>query len=104
MIVLRSLGKILTYHLGSMVLGPLLIGAVMIIRSILFLISPSFQKAERLEEARGRTTATDKCLGAMDNFVQMIGSFGYVAVAIGGKTFVRGSSQAYGLIKRNQSR
>ncbi|KAJ3275818.1 hypothetical protein HK104_003832 [Borealophlyctis nickersoniae] len=101
--VVRSLGRTVRYHLGSIAIGSLLIAIVMVVRVLVWW-------AQRQAAATGGNKnkfakyvfGCIQCLlAALTKLIKFINKNAYIEIAVRGRGFFSSASAAFGLILRN---
>lgn len=101
--VLKSFGRTLRYHLGSIAAGSLLIAIVEFIRVILYQIQRKAQQSN-LTVLKYIVACLQCCMKCVSMIVKFINRNAYIIVAITGKSFFASAGHATGLMLKNAVR
>jgi len=96
--VLKSLGRALTFHFGSLALGSLLLAIVQFLNFLLKLSKKTNQK-NRL--AVFIISCFQCCLGCVQRIIQFIDRFAYIYIAMHGDSFCGSAKNVFNLVSRN---
>ncbi|KAJ3321000.1 hypothetical protein HDV06_004659 [Boothiomyces sp. JEL0866] len=101
--VLRSLGRTLLYHLGSIAVGSLLIAIVEFIRIVLYEIQRRVKKTKN-QFLVYLVACLQCCMKVVSMLVKFINRNAYIYLAITGKAFFKSAGEATSLIVKNALR
>ncbi|KAJ3269102.1 hypothetical protein HDV01_001875 [Terramyces sp. JEL0728] len=101
--VIRSLGRVFRYHLGSMVLGAAIITIVELIRIFLFHIQKKVSKS-KVKALKYVVACAQCCMTIVEKIVKFVNKNAYVFIAITGKAFFKSAGAATALLLRNAAK
>ncbi|KAJ3272222.1 hypothetical protein HDV01_005876 [Terramyces sp. JEL0728] len=101
--VLRSLGRTLLYHLGSIAVGSLLIAIVEFIRILLYEVQRRIKKTQN-QFLIYLVACLQCCMKVVSMLVKFINRNAYIYLAITGKAFFKSAGEATALIVKNALR
>ena len=101
--VMKSLGRTLKYHLGSIAAGSLLIAIVEFIRIVLYQVQRKVQQSN-VKVLQYLVACLQCCMKCVSMIVKFINRNAYIIVAITGKSFFASASHATGLMLKNAVR
>ncbi|KAJ3311676.1 hypothetical protein HDV04_003821 [Boothiomyces sp. JEL0838] len=101
--VLRSFGRTLLYHLGSIAVGSLLIAIVEFIRIVLYEIQRRVKKTQN-KFLIYLVACLQCCMKVVAMLVKFINKNAYIYLAITGKAFFKSAGEATSLIVKNALR
>lgn len=97
--LLRSLGRTLRYHLGSIFFGSFIIAVIQLIRLILMAIDRYTKKQQKANFAlKLAIKCTQCCMWCLEKTVKFITAYCYIYVAMQGSGFCRSCFATFGLI------
>eukprot|EP00741_Cyanophora_paradoxa_P008028 tig00001239_g7767.t1 len=96
----QAFGRSVTYHLGSLALGSLLIAVVKFIRAVLAYIERKFKELQN-PVVKYVCCCVQCCLWCFEKFLKFITRNAYIEIAITGKSFCSAAADAFGLLLRN---
>ncbi|KAJ3253641.1 hypothetical protein HK103_000429 [Boothiomyces macroporosus] len=98
--VMRSFGRVLLYHLGSIALGSLLIAIVEFIRLVLYEIQRRVKKTNN-QFLTYLVACLQCCMKVVAMLVKFVNKNAYIYIAITGKAFFKSAGEATALIIKN---
>ncbi|KAJ3258982.1 hypothetical protein HK103_003123 [Boothiomyces macroporosus] len=101
--VMRSLGRVFRYHLGSMVLGAAIITIVELIRLFLFHLQQKVSKS-KVKALKYIVACAQCCMLIVEKIVKFVNKNAYVFIAITGKAFFKSAGAATALLLRNAAK
>lgn len=101
--VLSSLARVLKFHLGSIMLGSLLIAIVEFIRIFLYTLQKKVAKSE-VRALKYIVAVAQCCMKFVQMLMKFINRNAYVYMAITGKSFFKSASAATALLLRNAAK
>ena len=102
--ILRSLGRTLRYHMGSVAMGAFIIAVIQLARAILAYLdrkSKTAQKKNKLIKAL--FCMIQCCLWCFEKCVKYISKNAYIVIAIKGKGFCSAAMEVFGIIFKHMS-
>jgi len=100
--LLRSLGRVLCYHLGTIVFGAFIVGVIKLIRLVLMIIdkyTKDLQKSNPLFWLIIKCTQC--CMYCLEKTIKFITNYAYIYVALQGSGFCKACFQTFSLIFAN---
>ncbi|KAJ3047837.1 hypothetical protein HK097_011137 [Rhizophlyctis rosea] len=101
--LIKSLGRVLRYHLGSMALGSLIIALVQLVRLIVLEMMKRVKRSQN-KAAIMCLSCLQCCLGIFEKFLRMINKNAYIEIAVYGYSFCTAARLALEIIARNAFR
>ena len=100
--LLRSLGRVLFYHLGSIVFGSFIIAAIKLIRYILMAIDKYTADAQKKNFLlRLSLKCCMCCMWCLEKTIKFITGYAYIYVALQGSSFCASCMSTFALIMAN---
>jgi len=100
--LLRSLGRVIRYHLGSIFFGSFIIAVIQLIRIILLLLDRYTKKAQDKNfMLKLAIKCTQCCMWCLEKTIKFITSYCYIYVAMQGASFCSACFKTFGLIFAN---
>ncbi|KAI8900388.1 plasma-membrane choline transporter-domain-containing protein [Globomyces pollinis-pini] len=101
--VLRSFGRAVFYHLGSIVLGAFLITIVEIIRILLYQLQRQVSRSKS-EYLKYLVACAQCCMKVVEMVMKFINRNAYVYIAISGQAFFKSAGAATALLLKNAAK
>ncbi|XP_071964392.1 choline transporter-like protein 1 [Antedon mediterranea] len=101
--ILRSVGRVLRYHLGSIAFGSLLIALVMFARFVLGYIQSKL-KGSQNELLKYILKCLQCCLWCFEKVLKFINRNAYIEIAIHGYSFCKAAKEAFAVLISNALR
>jgi len=102
--VLRSLGRILRYNLGSLAFGSLILALLSTARVILAYISHQATKASNNRILKAVLACVQCLLACFEKFIKFLNTNAYIEVAVYGTAFLPSARKAFDLLWKNAFR
>jgi len=100
--LIRSLGRVLRYHLGSIFFGSFIIATIQLIRILLMALDRYTKKQQKSNLAlKLIIKCTQCCLWCLEKTIKFITNYCYIYVAMQGSGFCKACFQTFGLIVGN---
>lgn len=98
--VLKSFGRTIRYHMGSLIFGSLILAIVQTIRVIVNFVE-QHMKGKENTMAKAALRCLDCILSCFERFIKFLNENAFVMVAIYGYTFCGGARRAFSLLASN---
>jgi hypothetical protein len=101
--LLKSFGRALRYHLGSIALGALVIAVVQLIRVFIYSLQRQLRGAQN-KAAKSILMCCQCCFSCIEKIVKFLNKNAYIEIAIYGKGFCTSAKNAFQILLRNAFR